>query len=171
MPMGKTACLYPGSFDPVTKGHIDLIRRACGLYDTVYVGVLHNPDKSGLFTPEERKALLEEVLKDLPGVKVVLWDGLMVDLMKKLRVRVALRGVRNGADVESETAMARLNKSLYPDMETVFLPADEALSHISSSAVRQISGFGGDVSAFVVPAVERELNKKYNLIKGGKNNV
>lgn len=171
MPMGKTACLYPGSFDPVTKGHIDLIARACALYDTVYVGVLHNPDKAGLFTPEERKNLLEEVLRDLPGVKVVLWDGLAVDLMKKLRVRVAIRGVRNGADLESETAMARLNRTLYPDMETVLLPADEAFSHISSSAVRQISGFGGDVSAFVVPAVERELNRKMRMIKGGKNNV
>ncbi|MBO2517799.1 MAG: pantetheine-phosphate adenylyltransferase, partial [Clostridiales bacterium] len=145
--MSKKACLYPGSFDPVTKGHLDLIRRACALYDTVYVGILYNPDKTGLFTPEERKTLLEKELEDLGNVKVVVWDGLTVDLMKKLRVKVALRGVRNSADVESETAMAWLNRTLYPEMETVFLPADAGLAHVSSSAVWQIASFGGDVSA------------------------
>lgn len=157
------ACLFPGSFDPVTNGHLDIIRRAAALFEKVYVGVLYNPDKQGTFTPEERAELIRLSCADLPNVEVYVSGGLTVDLLKDLGVRVAVRGVRSAADLESESLMARVNRQLYPEMETLFLPASAAQQDVSSSIVRQIASFGGDVSMFVPSPVAEAVRRKFNL--------
>ena len=166
-----SVCLYPGSFDPVTNGHIDIIRRAAHLFDTLYVGVLFNPDKHGLFTPDERLEMLRTVCKGIANVKCVQWDGLTAELCRKLGADAIVRGVRGAADLESETAMARLNGMLFPGLDTVFFPAAAGSEHISSSYVRQIASFGGDISELVPVSVRDAVANKYNIIKGGRKDV
>ena len=149
--MGESRCLYPGSFDPVTLGHLDVIRRAAAMFDTVVVGVLHNPEKQGLFPVEKRVEMLEKACAGIPGVRVMAYGGLLARLTRELDIRVVVRGVRGAADLESETAMARINRRLNPDLETVFLPASPGKEEISASMVRQLAAFGADLSAFVPP--------------------
>lgn len=169
--MKKRTCLYPGSFDPVTRGHLDLIQRASRMWDTVYVGVLYNPDKQGLFTPDERVALLKEVCSEMDNVQVVLWSGLTVDLLARLKTNTLLRGIRGSSDLEGELPMARINRLLSPDTETVFLTASPECEDISSSIVRQVAMFGGDITALVPAPVADAVKQKYERIKtGGKKN-
>lgn len=156
--MSDRTCLYPGSFDPVTLGHMDLIQRASVLFDKVYVGILHNPDKQGFFAPEQRKRMLEEACQELSNVEIVISDGLTVNLMRDLNTRVLLRGVRSYMDFESEVNLSRINQLLYPGIETLFLAASPDRQDISSSAVRQILSFGGDASAFVPASVIKAIN-------------
>ena len=153
-------CIYPGSFDPVTVGHENVIRRLDRMFDRVIVGVLHNPEKAGCFTVPQRIAMLESCLKGLEHVEILSWDGLLVDLMKKTGVRVAVRGFRNMSDVENETAMLRINSLLLPGMETLLIPCEPHLEAVSSSFVRQVASFGGDVSAMVpAPCLETVRNR------------
>lgn len=147
--MKKTRCLYPGSFDPVTLGHMDIIRRAARIFDAVVVGVLHNPDKRGCFPVEKRVEMLQKACAGIKNVEVVSYDGLLAQYTKDRDIRVVVRGVRGAADLESETAMARINGQLHPGLETVLLPASPDKAQISASMVRQLAAFGADLSAYV----------------------
>lgn len=157
-------CVVPGSYDPITNGHLDIIRRARTLCGHVTVGILENVGKAYMFPLTERMAMAQEAVKDLPDVAVAAWDGLLVDLLRKLRTDVVIRGVRNGADFASEQQAAFLNRQLYTGCETLLLPADPGLQAVSSSAVRELLRFGADVAAFVPPGV-------CTLIRGFTQNV
>jgi pantetheine-phosphate adenylyltransferase len=147
--LNNSRCLYPGSFDPVTLGHLDIIRRAAAIFDTVVVGVLHNPEKKGCFSVEQRVDMLQRVCRDMPNVQVISYGGLLAQLTKETGISVVVRGVRGVADLESETAMARINHQLNPALETLFLPASPEMGEISASMVRQLAAFGADLSAYV----------------------
>lgn len=151
--MKKTRCLYPGSFDPVTLGHLDVIRRAAGIFGTVIVGVLHNPEKKGCFPVEKRVEMLKKACAGIPNAQVISYGGLLARLTEEMDIPVVVRGVRGAADLESETAMARINRRLNPKLETVFLPASPGMEEISASMVRQLASFGADLSPFVPPEV------------------
>lgn len=147
--MNNSRCLYPGSFDPVTLGHLDIIRRAAAIFDTVVVGVLHNPEKKGCFSVEQRVDMLQRACRDIPNVQVISYGGLRAQLTRETGISVVVRGVRGVADLESETAMARINHQLNPALETLFLPASPEMGEISASMVRQLAAFGADLSAYV----------------------
>jgi pantetheine-phosphate adenylyltransferase len=152
--------VYPGSFDPVTKGHADLVTRALAFVDQVIVAVAVNSAKQPLFSTDERVALLRETLEH-PGVEVQAFDGLLVDFARGVGARVILRGLRAVADFEYEFQMALMNRQLAPGLETVFLVPAFDLTYLSSSLVREVARFGGDVSQLVHPAVVRALKKKF----------
>lgn len=147
--MGERICLYPGSFDPVTRGHMDIIARAANIFDQVVVGVLHNPDKKGCFPVEKRVEMLRKACAKLENVRIIAYGGLLAQLTREENIRVVVRGVRGVADLESETMMARINHQLNPDLETIFLPASPENGEISASMVRQLAAFGADLSAYV----------------------
>lgn len=147
--MGERICLYPGSFDPVTRGHMDIIARAANIFDQVVVGVLHNPDKRGCFPVEKRVEMLRKACAKLENVRIIAYGGLLAQLTREENIRVVVRGVRGVADLESETMMARINHQLNPDLETFFLPASPENGEISASMVRQLAAFGADLSAYV----------------------
>ena len=147
--MSKSCCLYPGSFDPVTLGHLDIIRRAARIFDTVVVGVLHNPDKQGCFPVSKRVDMLKKACRGLDNVEVIAYGGLLARLTQEREIRVVVRGVRGGSDLESETAMARINGQLHPGLETLLLPAAPDKAQISASMVRQLAAFGADLSPYV----------------------
>lgn len=147
--MGERICLYPGSFDPVTRGHMDIIARAANIFDQVVVGVLHNPDKKGCFPVEKRVEMLKKACAKLENVRIIAYGGLLAQLTREKNIQVVVRGVRGVADLESETMMARINHQLNPDLETIFLPASPENGEISASMVRQLAAFGADLSAYV----------------------
>ena len=147
--------IYPGSFDPVTLGHWDLIQRAAKLVDRLVVAVLHNPSKSPAFTVEERVAMLKELTTTLPQVEITSFHGLLVDFAKAQNAQVIVRGVRAFSDFEYEFQMALMNRKLAPELETVFLMPKEKYSAVSSRLVREIGGMGGNLSE-LVPEVLRE---------------
>lgn len=149
--------LYPGSFDPVTCGHVDLIRRAAGLFDEVVVAVLHNPAKRAAFTPEERVDMLRRVLTGLPNVRVASHGGLTADFAREIGAGALLRGVRTIGDFQSEQSMAELNERLCPGLETLCLFASPAYASVSSSAVREIAAFGGSLRGLVPEGIEAEV--------------
>lgn len=144
----------PGSFDPITRGHVDVIGRAAGLFDEVVVALFANPAKPGRFTPARRRDLAEDALADLPNVRVDLVEGggLLAEYCRRIGAGAVVKGVRSSADVDYELPMAVMNRHL-TGVETVFLAADPALLHVSSSLVAEVAGHGGDVGAWVTPAV------------------
>jgi pantetheine-phosphate adenylyltransferase len=146
----------PGSFDPVTNGHVDVIARAAGLYDELVVAVLVNPGKAGLFTVEERMDLLRDAVSGLPTVRVDSFQGLLVDYCRAHDVPVIVKGLRAVSDFEYELQMAQMNREL-AGIETLFVPTAPQVGHLSSSLVKQIALFGGDVSTLVPPAVHEQL--------------
>ncbi|MCX6547318.1 MAG: pantetheine-phosphate adenylyltransferase [Holophagaceae bacterium] len=148
------SAIYPGSFDPVTLGHWDLIQRAAKLVDRLVVAVLHNPSKSAAFTVEERVAMLDELAADLPRVEITSFHGLLVDFAKVQEAQVIVRGVRAFSDFEYEFQMALMNRKLAPDLETVFLMPKEKYSAVSSRLVREIGSMGGNLTD-LVPEVLR----------------
>ena len=150
----------PGSFDPVTFGHLDIIRRASLLFDQVIVAVLHNPAKAGFLPVEERLRLIRLACGELDNVTAGSWDGLLADYVRKTGAVCVVRGLRGGDDLVSESRMAELNRRLNPQVETVFLPARPEHACLSSSAVREILAFGGSVAGLVPPAVEEALKRK-----------
>ncbi len=152
--------LYPGTFDPITNGHADLVRRAAKLFDRVVVAVARDTSKALAFTLEERVALARKVLADVPNVEVEGFTGLTVAYAQERGIRVVLRGLRAVSDFEFEFQLATMNRQLGRDVETLFLTPDENFTFISSSLVRQIAQLGGDVSKFVHPIVEAELKRK-----------
>ena len=157
-------CVYPGSFDPLTVGHLDIIRRAAGMFDRVIVAVLFNPAKTGCFTVAQRLEMIRLACADIPQAEADSFDGLLVDYLRLKGARHVIRGLRTSADFESEKTMAYINAALLPGMETVFLPARPEHMHISSSAVRELAGFGGDFTGFVplagVDMIKARFNKK-----------
>jgi pantetheine-phosphate adenylyltransferase len=158
--------IYAGSFDPVTLGHVDIVRRGARLFDRLTVGIGMNPDKQPLFSPEERVAMMEETFSDLPNVCVECFEGLTVDFVRKQQAAVMLRGVRTVSDIELEFTMTLTNRALEPGIETVFLMASERFSHISSTLIKQIASMGRDASAtrlgeFIPKPVVEPLLAKY----------
>jgi pantetheine-phosphate adenylyltransferase len=151
--------LYPGTFDPITNGHHDLVRRAATLFDRVIVAIASNPNKAPLFSLEARVDLARRVLKDLPNVEVLGYSGLTVDCAKQHKAAVIVRGLRAVSDFEFEFQLANMSRHLAREIETVFLTPQEQFTFISSSLVREIAILGGDVSEFVDPIVEAELKK------------
>jgi len=149
-----------GTFDPVHLGHLDIIRRGSHIFDRVIVGVGINPDKTPLFTADERVALIREVSRPFANVEVEQFDGLAVRFVRQAGARIMLRGLRTLSDMEYEFSMSLMNLHLDPDLETIFLMAKEEFSHVSSTLLRQIAEFGGDLSKFLPPAVQTALMKK-----------
>ncbi|HJA65837.1 pantetheine-phosphate adenylyltransferase [Lachnoclostridium sp. An169] len=154
--------IYPGSFDPVTYGHLDIIRRSSRIMDELIVGVLNNKAKMPLFSVEERVKMLEEVTKELPNVRIIPFDGLLVDFASRMEADVVIRGLRAITDFEYELQMSQTNHKLEPNVETMFLTTSIEYSYLSSTTVREIAAFGGDLSQFVPEAVAVELKKKMN---------
>jgi pantetheine-phosphate adenylyltransferase len=152
--------IYPGSFDPITRGHEDLIRRSLAFVDRVIVAVAVNVAKQPLFSPDERLELIRTAVND-PRVDVRTFDGLLVDFAKSAGASVIVRGLRAVSDFEYEFQMALMNRNLAPSIETVFLVPAFDLTYLSSSLVREVARFGGDVSALVHPAVQQALKRKY----------
>jgi len=155
------AALCPGSFDPVTNGHLDVIERATALFDRVYVTVFVHGGKQALFTPAERVEMLREATSHLPNVVVDVTTGLLVDYARAHGIGVVLRGLRAVSDFEYEFAMAEMNKRLYGELETLFMMARPEHSYLSSTLVKEVARWGGDVSAFVPPSVERGLKRQF----------
>jgi pantetheine-phosphate adenylyltransferase len=158
--MTRTA-IYPGSFDPLTKGHEDLIRRSLSLADRVIVAVAVNPSKQPLFPVAERLALLQAAVGDDPRVAFESFDGLLAEFAKKVGASIVVRGLRAVSDFEYEFQMALMNRQLHPSLETVFLVPAVDLTYLSSSLVREVARYGGDVSALVHPAVASALAGRY----------
>ncbi len=159
---------YPGSFDPITLGHLDIIRRASKLFDEVTMAVVANPGKSPLLPIDVRAKLISEVVEDIPQIKVETFQGLTVDFAKNNKISVIIRGLRAISDYEAELGMAQTNKQLLPELETIFLMTKPEYSFISSSTVREIAKLGGDVSQFVPPAVHSYLKKHFNFSRGAE---
>ena len=152
--------IYPGSFDPVTFGHLDIIRRASKIVDELVVGVLNNNSKTPLFSVENRVKMLEEVVRDIPNVKVMSFEGLLVDFAKKIDAQIIVRGLRSVTDFEYELQMSQTNHKLNPDVETIFLTTSIEYSYLSSTTVKEIASYGGDITQFVPEAVVRKLEQK-----------
>jgi len=158
--MKSVVAIYPGSFDPVTNGHLDLIERGAKLFDRLIVAVLRNLDKAPLFTPDERVEMLNEVTQPWPNVEVDVFGGLLVDFAKRRGASVILRGIRAISDYEYELQMAMMNRKLEPNLETVFMMPAVAYSYLSSRVVREVAQLGGAVQGLVPPAVELRLRAK-----------
>ena len=149
--------IYPGTFDPITNGHIDLVHRASKLFEHVIVAVAINPTKTPAFNLAERVVLAKKTLADLPNVEVCGFDGLLVDIAREKQAQVIIRGLRAVSDFEHEFQLAGMNRHMEPNVETMFLTLAEQFSYISSSLVREVAALGGDVSAFVAPCVAQAL--------------
>ena len=156
---GEQVVVYPGVFDPVTLGHLDIIRRGTALFDRLIVAVASNPDKQPLFTTEERAVLLRDAVADLKNVAVDSYEGLTVEFVRRHGASVILRGLRQHSDFEYEYQLALTNRTL-AGVETVFVMADEKVAYISSRLVREVASLGGDVSRFVPPNVAKALRAK-----------
>ena len=158
--MGLRRAVCPGSFDPITYGHLDIIRRASGLFDELIVLVIQNKDKKCMFSLEERADMIQRVVKDIPNVKVDVGDGLLVDYLKEHDASVIVKGLRAMSDFEYEFQMALTNRQLYEKAETVFLTTSIERMYLSSSIVKQIASFGGDISTLVPAEIIDEVMEK-----------
>lgn len=152
--------VYPGSFDPLTNGHVDIITRGARLFDHIVVAVLVNRDKEPLFSIDERLTIAKEVFSDLPNVEVDAFQGLLVDYARRRSASVIVRGLRAVSDFEYEMQMALMNRHLYAELETVFMMPGEAYTYLSSRLVKEIFALGGPVASFVPPAVEARLQQR-----------
>jgi pantetheine-phosphate adenylyltransferase len=156
-----TIAVIPGSFDPITNGHIDIIRRGLSIFDKIIVAVAENPGKKPLFNGAERKKMIEEVFKEDNSVEVDLFHGLLVDYCRNRKVNVVLRGLRVLSDFEYEFRMALMNRKLADEIETIYVMPRERYSYISSKLIREIASFKGPLSSFVPKTVEERLRKKF----------
>ena len=152
--------IYPGTFDPITRGHEDLVRRAAGLFDRLILAIAESPSKQPRFSLAERVAMAREVLADVPNVEIVGFNNLLMDFVHEQGAKVIVRGLRAISDFEYEFQMAGMNRSVYPEVETVFLTPGEQYMFISATMVREIARLGGDISKFVQPCVEKRLRAK-----------
>lgn len=152
--------VYPGSFDPATYGHLDIIKRASVSFDKVIVGVLHNSAKSPLFSARERVNILEKAVQDIPNVEVKAFEGLSVNFARENHAQVIIRGLRAVTDFEYELQMAQTNRVIAPDIDTIFLTTNLKYSYLSSSIVKEIAGYQGDISEFLHPAVAEKVREK-----------
>jgi pantetheine-phosphate adenylyltransferase len=158
--MSRIIAIYPGSFDPITNGHLDLIHRGARLFDRLIVSILRNEAKQPLFTVDERMQMLSEVLTGVPNVEIDSFNGLLVQYASAKRATVLLRGIRAVSDYEYELQMALMNRRLKPDIETVCLMSNEAHSFISSRLVKQVIALGGNIGGLVPPSVEARLRNR-----------
>ena len=160
--MKRVIAIYPGSFDPLTNGHLDLIERGSKIFDELIVAVLRNPEKEALFSLEERRAMLKEMTARFANVRVDAFDGLLVEYAVRQKASAVLRGIRAISDYEYELQMAMMNRKLEPRLETVFMMPAETYSYLSSRLVREIAKLGGSVQGLVPPPVEERLRRKIN---------
>lgn len=158
--MKKVTAIYPGSFDPPTNGHLDLIHRGSRIFDQLIVAILRNPEKTPLFSVADRKRMLEELTANIKNVSVETFDGLTVEFAAKVNAGAMLRGIRALSDYEYELQIAMMNRKLSPELETVFMMPAEQYSYLSSRLVREAARLGGDVSTLVPELVERRLKEK-----------
>ncbi len=156
----KTTVIYPGTFDPITNGHADLVQRACRLFDRVVVAIAAGSGKQPAFSLAERVSLAQEVLADCGNVDVCGFDTLLVDFVRQQEAQLILRGLRAVSDFEYEFQLASMNRHLEPDIETIFMTPAEQFSYISSSLVREIAALGGDITPFVHPSVAAALSNR-----------
>jgi pantetheine-phosphate adenylyltransferase len=156
----SVVALYPGSFDPITNGHLDLIQRGSALFDKLFVAILRNDEKQALFSVDERIEMLSEVVQGYPNVEVGSFDGLLVEYAAQCGASVIIRGIRAVSDYEYELQMALMNRRLRPDIETVFLMASEAHSFLSSKLVKEVIRLGGRITGLVPPSIEVKLRKR-----------
>ena len=156
--------IYPGTFDPITNGHVDVVARAAPLFDKLILGIAESTSKVTTFSLEQRIELAKIVLASIPNVEVIQFKGLMVDFAQASKASVVLRGLRAVSDFEYEFQLAGMNRKLLPKVETVFLPTSESYTYISSSLVREIARYKGDVSSFVHPVVSDALKDKFKQI-------
>lgn len=154
--------VYPGSFDPITLGHLDIAERAAKLFDKLIIAVMLNPHKNPLFTVEERTELIRQATKHIPNIEVESFPGLLVDYLEKRGAHVIVKGLRALSDFESELAMASINRKMYAEADTIFIPTSVQYSYISSSRVKEIARHGGNISEFVPQHVETEVLRKFN---------
>ena len=152
--------IYPGSFDPVTYGHLDIIKRSAQIVDELVVGVLNNKAKIPLFSVEERVKMLIEATKDLPNVKIVTFEGLLIDFAKQMEAKVIVRGLRAITDFEYELQMSQTNRKLNSEVETLFMTTSLEYSYLSSTTVKEVASFDGDISQFVPEFVAEKVNEK-----------
>ncbi len=157
-----TTAIYPGTFDPITKGHLDIVTRAAKLFDRLIIGVYQNPDKPVLFTPEERAEMVSQAVTNLANVEVRVFSGLTVDFAKKMKAQTIVRGLRMSADFEREFDLAMMNKKLSPDIELVCLMSDLKYQFLSSSLLKEAARLGGDVGNLVPQNVAKALRRKVN---------
>lgn len=156
----QNSAIYPGSFDPVTNGHLDVIERATKLFTTVVVAVASNPEKTGLFTPQERVELIEQATSHLPSVRVTHFQGLLVDFAQQQNASAFIRGIRAISDFEYEFQMALMNRQLDESIETLFLMPRQDYIYLSSRIVKEVASFNGDISKFVTPHVAKALHAR-----------
>ena len=157
-----SVAVYPGSFDPVTLGHLDIIERSAKIMDKVIVGVLKNNSKTPLFSVEERVNMLKNITKDMPNVEVSSFDGLLVEFARLCKATAVVRGLRAVTDFEYELQMSQTNHIIAPDIDTIFLTTNLNYAYLSSSVVKEVARYGGDISKFVAPEVRRQVLEKYN---------
>lgn len=162
--MNKTIAVVPGSFDPITLGHLDIIQRSSQLFDEVHVSVLNNSKKTGFFSIEERLTLIEEAVKDLPNVKVDYFSGLLIDFCERVGAKQIVRGLRAVSDFEYEMQLTSMNKKLNDDIETLYMMTNNQYSFISSSMVKEVAKYDGDVSSIVPKNVEKAIKEKYRQL-------
>jgi len=156
----KPLAIFPASFDPVTNGHLDLVHRARAVFDELIVAVATNPDKRGTFSEQERLEMLRAVIGHEPGVRVVAFEGLLVDYARTIGVTVVIRGLRAVVDFEYEFEMALMNKHLYPELETLFMMTSQQYFYVSASRVKELVRLGGNVDDFVPPLVAKKLAER-----------
>jgi pantetheine-phosphate adenylyltransferase len=156
-----TRAVYPGSFDPLTNGHLDLIERGLRIFDELIVAVVTNPAKTALFSDPERVEMIREATRGLRHIEIMVFEGLLVDFVTKVGARAIIRGLRAVSDFEYEFQMALMNRKLREEVETVFLMPHEAYSYISSRLIKEVAGYGGSVTGLVPPGVEKRLTAKF----------
>ena len=156
--------VYPGSFDPVTNGHIDLITRGAKVFDELIVAVACNHEKKTLFTVCERMEMIEEIFSDNPQIKVSTFDGLLINYVQEMNAHAIIRGLRAVSDFEYEFQMALMNRNLAPSVETFFMMSKDTYMYVSSRIVKELASLGGEVSSLVHPLVEKRIRKKYSLV-------
>ena len=166
-----SSCVIPGSFDPVTLGHMDLIRRAAAVFDRVTVVVMVNIRKQGVFSSAERERMLKSACAGISGVRVEVWDGLLADYMRQRGERTVVRGVRSAAEYDQEALSARANRALNPETETVMIPAAEGDGWISSSAVKEIAAFGGEIRGYVPRECAEEIRIRLSNKKTDRSEI
>lgn len=153
--------IYPGSFDPVTLGHLDIIKRSAKMVDKLIIGVLNNSKKTPVFTALERKQMIEKVTEDIPNVEVEVFEGLLVDFVKIRQADIIFRGLRAVSDFEYELQMAQLNRNLSPEVDTVFLATSVEYAYLSSSSVREIASYNGNISSMVPGELLEQIEEKF----------
>ena len=159
--MGSKVAVYPGTFDPITNGHLGILTRALKIFDNLVIAILNNPKKVPLFSMDERIAMIKEVLRDQRRVQIDSYNGLLVDYVVKKNSNVIIRGLRALSDFEYEFQMALMNRKLAPKIITVFLMPHDKYTYLNSSIIREVASFGGDVSQFVPPGVAQRLQAKF----------